>query len=405
MRALNALFIGAAGAAALLLFLAVERLALDIRLKSIPIRVGVTGTRGKSSVTRLIAGALRGSGARVLAKTTGSRAVLILPDGSEREIERRGRPTILEQKRVIRLAARLGARALVTEMMSVREECLFVESKRLIRPEVLVVTNVRLDHIDLMGETREEIAACMASAFPRNGIVVIPEEELLPVFSERAEKLGARLVIVPADPARASGPGLGPAERIRAKNLRLAAEVARVLGVDEAAARRGMAGARPDFGSLRAWDAPGDGTGRSLGFVNAFAANDPDSTREVLAGILDDPALSSGRALLGLLSLRWDRGDRTLQWARAFEDGAFDMFGRVAVIGGQARAFVRRMRRDPAGRDGRFQVLDEGSPERIFQRLAALAPGSALIVGMGNIAGPGTAIVEHWERTGTPHGL
>lgn len=404
MRALKAFFVAGAGAAAFLLFLAVESLVLAARLKRIPVRIGVTGTRGKSSVTRLIAGALRESGTRVLAKTTGSRAVLILPDGSEREIKRRGLPTILEQKRVVRLAARLGARALVTEMMSVREECMSAESKLLIRPNLLVVTNVRLDHTDLMGETRDQIAACLASAFPRNGIVVIPEEEVLPVFAERATKLGTKLVLVRKDVARAAGRGTGPATGVFAKNFRLAAEVARVFGVDDTMARRGMSGARPDFGSLRAWDAPDDGTGRPLGFVNAFAANDPDSTREVLTGILDDPGLS-GRTLLGLLNLRWDRGDRTLQWARAFEEGGFDMFGRVALIGGQARAFVRRMRRTPAGRNGRFLVLEERSPERIFRRLAALAAGPALVVGIGNIGGPGADIVEHWERTGRPHGL
>jgi poly-gamma-glutamate synthase PgsB/CapB len=400
--ALKAFFIAGLGAAAFLLFLAVERLVLDARLKRIPVRVGVTGTRGKSSVTRFIAGALRESGTRVLAKTTGSRAALIFPDGSEREIKRWGLPSILEQKRVVRLAARLGARALVTEMMSVREECLSAESKLLIRPNVLVVTNVRLDHIDLMGETRDEIAACMASAFPRNGIVVVPEEEVFNVFAERAMELGTKLVLAREDPAAAAGWGAGPAAGIFAKNLRLAAEAARVLGVE--AACRGMSGARPDFGSLRAWDAPDDGTGRPFGFVSAFAANDPDCTREVMIGILDDPELS-GRTLLGLLNLRWDRGDRTIQWAKAFEEGVFDMFGHVALIGGQTRAFVRRMRRAPAWGNGRFLALEEKSPERIFRRLAALAAGPALVVGMGNIGGLGVAIVEHWERTGRPHGL
>jgi hypothetical protein len=46
--ALKAFFVAGAGAAAFLLFLAVERLVLDTRLKGIPVRVGVTGTRGKS---------------------------------------------------------------------------------------------------------------------------------------------------------------------------------------------------------------------------------------------------------------------------------------------------------------------------------------------------------------------
>ena len=401
---MNAFFVAGAGAAAFLILLAVERLDLDARLKRVPLRVGVTGTRGKSSVTRLVAGALRESGTCVLAKTTGSRAVLIYPDGAEREIKRRGLPTILEQKRVVRLAARLGARALVAEMMSIREECLSAESKYLIRPNVLVVTNVRLDHVDLMGETRDEIAASMAAAFPRNGIVVVPEEEVLPVFTEQAAKLDTKIVLARKDKAEAAAPGTGPAAGVFARNLRLAAEVAGVLGVDAVAARRGMAGAKPDFGSLRAWDAAPDGTGRSMGFINAFAANDPESTLEALTGILDDPEFR-GRTVLGLLNLRWDRGDRTLQWARSFESAAFDTFERIVLLGGPARAFVRRMKRTKAWRAGRFLVFGARSPEALFRRLAALSAGPVLVVGVGNIGGPGIDIVEHWERTGTPHDL
>jgi poly-gamma-glutamate synthase PgsB/CapB len=344
---------------------------------------------------------LRESGTRVLAKTTGSKAVLILPDGSEREIARGGLPTVLEQKRVVRLAARLGARALVTEMMSVREECLSVESRQIIRPNVLVVTNVRLDHIDLMGETRDEIASCLASAFPPNGIVVLPEEEVFPVFSERARKLGTKLVLARKGLTGAAEGRAGRTDGILMKNARLAAEAARVLGIDDAAGRRGMSRARPDFGSLKAWDPPDGGP---VSFISAFAANDPESTREALSGILNGPGFA-GRALIGLLNFRRDRGDRTLQWAQAFEEGMFDMFERVAIIGGHGRAFIRRMGRVPAGRNGRFLLLEEKEPKRIIQELAGLSAGPALVVGMGNIGGPGMAILEHWERIGRPHGL
>ena len=40
-------------------------------LERIPVRVHVNGLRGKSSVTRLIADALRAGGRRIFAKTTG----------------------------------------------------------------------------------------------------------------------------------------------------------------------------------------------------------------------------------------------------------------------------------------------------------------------------------------------
>ncbi|HPG96753.1 MAG TPA: poly-gamma-glutamate synthase PgsB, partial [Rectinema sp.] len=50
------------------------------RLKAVPIRILVNGTRGKSTVTRLIAAGLAAGGLRVYAKTTGSAARIILPD-------------------------------------------------------------------------------------------------------------------------------------------------------------------------------------------------------------------------------------------------------------------------------------------------------------------------------------
>ena len=79
---------------ALLVYLAREKARLSRALRRVPRRIAVAGTRGKSGVTRLIAAGLRASGAKVLAKTTGSKPVLILPDGSEREIARPGPASI-----------------------------------------------------------------------------------------------------------------------------------------------------------------------------------------------------------------------------------------------------------------------------------------------------------------------
>ena len=53
------------------------------RLEQIPTRIHVNGTRGKSSVARLIAAGLRESGLRTCCKTTGTLPQMILPDGSE----------------------------------------------------------------------------------------------------------------------------------------------------------------------------------------------------------------------------------------------------------------------------------------------------------------------------------
>ena len=71
------------------LYLAAEKILHEKRLKRIPIRIHVNGTRGKSTVTRLIAASLRRVGIRTLAKTTGTIPRLILPDGKEETILRR----------------------------------------------------------------------------------------------------------------------------------------------------------------------------------------------------------------------------------------------------------------------------------------------------------------------------
>jgi poly-gamma-glutamate synthase PgsB/CapB len=386
------------------LYLLIERLALDARLRRIPVRICVTGTRGKSSVVRLIAGALRESGMSVLAKTTGARAALIFPDGTEREVRRRGLPSVLEQKRIVRTAARLGARVLVMEMMSIREECLSAESRRLIRPDILVLTNVRLDHLDLMGRSREEIATCLASAFPARGTVILPEEEFFPIFEQKRRAIGTKLILARKNAYGNMDPKTAlPHEEFEA-NVRLALEAARVLGVGDETALRGMAKAAPDFGALRIWDAPGTAAGPVMSFVNAFAVNDPGSSREALDRIMDRPSLS-GRPFIGLLNLREDRGDRTVQWAEALEMGDFDRLTRIAVIGGQARAFGRRLKKRAGWPEDRLVVLKERTPAGVFRNLFRLVAGPAVVIGLGNIGGLGKGIVEYWERTGTAHGV
>ena len=75
-------------------------------LRAIPIRIHVNGSRGKSSVTRLLAAALREAGRRTVAKTTGSKARYIHPDGSEEPIIRLGTPNICEQVDILDRARR-----------------------------------------------------------------------------------------------------------------------------------------------------------------------------------------------------------------------------------------------------------------------------------------------------------
>ncbi|GAA1246976.1 hypothetical protein GCM10009609_08140 [Pseudonocardia aurantiaca] len=89
-------------------------------LMAIPERIIVNGIRGKSSITRLCAGALRGGGLRTVAKTTGTAARFIVPDGTEEPIHRKfGLANIVEQIGIVRRAAAWRPDALVIECMAV----------------------------------------------------------------------------------------------------------------------------------------------------------------------------------------------------------------------------------------------------------------------------------------------
>lgn len=344
---------------------------------------------------------LREAGYSVLAKTTGSKPVLILPDESEAAIRRRGGARILEQKRLLRQAAGLGVRALVAELMSVRPECGRMESCWILRPQILVITNVRLDHREEMGYNRDEIAASLARAIPLRATVILPEGEVQKEFEAAAGRVGARLVAAPrrGNSAAQGDTDISPA--LFAEQADIVLALAELLGIPEDIARRGMARAHPDFGALKAWNAVLGVPGASWLLVSAFAANEPESTGRIIERLRRQPALS-GRPLIGLLVFRPDRGDRTRQWLDAVDRGFFSGFERVYVAGAHQRTIElrRRMRTFPF-----LSPLGTESPPVIMDRIFAAHPGGGTIVGMGNMVGLGAGLVEHWERIGRPHAL
>ncbi len=369
-----------------------------------PRRVAVTGTRGKSGVTRLVAAGLRASGARVLAKTTGSKPVLILPDGSEREIVRAGPASIREQAGLVALAARTGADTLVAEMMSIGPECLATEARAILRPGTLALTNVRLDHLDDMGPRKEDVARALASAFTEGCEIFVPAEEVRPELEAAASRMGARLRAVVREAAD-GGPGGSARPPFGAfePNVRLALAVLDSLGVDGETALRGMAGAAADAGSLRVWRGEFGAPPRPAVCVGAFAANDPESSAAALAAAL---ALvpRAGRPLVGILSLREDRGDRTLQWVRAAGEGFFRDFSAVVLVGPPARAALRKIRRLPNAGGTAYSFFGGASPEDLTGVALSAAAREPVVVGLGNFVGAGERVVRYWDGKGTLHG-
>lgn len=389
-----------------LIFLAVwvrlEKAAVVRKSQVLPLRIAVTGTRGKSGVVRMIYAILREDGMRVLAKTTGSEPLIIDENGREIKIKRKGRTSILEQKHLLRTAADRSAQALVTELMSIGPETLSAESLQLIKPHVLVITNIRLDHLDQCGRTRDEIARGFAEAIPKNSTVFVPEVEMFPVFEERTRLFQSRLIPVASEEReekliREEIPGYEFTQ-----NIRLALKVSDFLGIERDIAYAAMRRVPPDPGRLRVWRLELSIPKRTWFLVNAFAANDPESTRQIV-DVLRKNAELRERKWIGLLNLRKDRGSRTLQWEKAIKHNLFPELRRLILLGDHSEV-LRKSLRDQFGEDNIF-VIQTREGRKIMEKIIGLDNDPALIVGMGNIGQSGASLVEHWERIGNSYDL
>ncbi|MEO1369791.1 MAG: poly-gamma-glutamate synthase PgsB, partial [Acidobacteriota bacterium] len=111
------------------------------RILAIPHRIHVNGTRGKSSVTRLIGAGLRAGGVSTLTKVTGTFPRLILPDGSDVPVHRKAAATILEQLDIVDLAAAEGVDALVIECMALDPEFQRITEEQMVHATIPVMTN------------------------------------------------------------------------------------------------------------------------------------------------------------------------------------------------------------------------------------------------------------------------
>ncbi len=368
----------------LLALLGIERHWVIRTSRRIPLRILVTGTRGKSSVVRLIAAGLGGAGFRVVSKTTGSQAVIEGPGDERRLVQRRSTPTPLEQRRLLRQAASARADALVVEGMSIRAESLRAESRRIIEPHLVVLTNIRQDHVlDLPDPGR-----AFAEAVPDGATCFVPAE----IAASTTEQLRARAECRSVSP-------LSPPEWTPSHghyewpiNAALALAVCCHAGASRERALEGMRSVRPDVGALSAWR--WGGATRSWIAVNAFAANDPQSTREALRVARERWAPRS--ACIGLLNLRRDRGDRTMQWIDALEHEEIALDGLIIV--GHLPWIVRRrlVRFQP----DRVRVLERGDPDAVLRAAEQWAPSGGLIFGFGNIAGAGMRILADWRTRG-----
>ncbi|MEM8933535.1 MAG: poly-gamma-glutamate synthase PgsB [Acidobacteriota bacterium] len=368
------------------------------RIIEIPHRIHVNGTRGKSSVTRLIGAGLRAGGLRTITKVTGTFPRLILPDGSDVPVHRKAAASILEQLDIVDFAARREAEVLVIECMALDPDFQWITEHQMVHATLPVMTNIRLDHTDVMGRTLAEVGASMANTIPHRGRLWTGEQEHLDLIRRLAAE--RRTEVVAADVNSVSNDEMAGFSYIEHReNVALALAVCAELGVDREVALAGMWRAAPDAGVLTRFRV--HEPERTVTFFNAFAANDPESSWFVWNKLADEGQLLGERFVL--LNSRADRKERSEQLAHLIADRLGDQVDAIFVMGRPTDVVVRLLRSLGVDAD-RIVDLGAASADQVYAAIVDRTRIESSVVAIGNMGGQGAATVDRFEaRSGSAH--
>ena len=340
------------------------------RLQRIPLRVLVTGTRGKSSTVRLIHAALSEAGIPTLGKVTGTASRELDTTGAEHATHRIGQVSILEMLETVHRSFTGDTPtplAVVLECMAVTPDLIEMCTDDIVRPQVSAVTNALWDHLEEQGTSLQDIAISLSRVMKGTEVAVTAEHRAatLATLAYEAGRHGCAFDAVdgrelPADIL----------ERLRGAhpdNVAVALAVAAFAGVDRETAVRGMAAA-----TVEPWPtSPVTVTieGIEWWYRDIGSINDTDSLT---------PALVEARAqmprdavTLAILTTRWDRPLRGIQFASSVTPDDVDGI----VIVGEPDAVVRRYARKAGWSSDRIiRVGTWGFGERpLYRRIADFA--------------------------------
>lgn len=360
------------------LFLTIQKFQTKKRRNKLKCVIHVNGIRGKSSTSRLIDAGLRAGEYKVFTKVTGT-APRVIINGVEKEILRKGKANIREQIEVLKWAERENTEILVLECMAVNPELQKIAERDIVKADICVITNVREDHLDEMGNSLDEIALSLANTLTTNGKNFICEKKYLNLFKEIAEKRGSEVFLV--DNLKKEYEKIDfPA------NVALAIEVCKSLGVNEEKALEGMKNYLQDSGVLKTILYKNEKN--KIYFINAMAANDPTSTEIILEKIKKESFWQNKKILL--VNNRKDRLRRSEQYIKFIKK--FENLFDEVIIFGEANNLLKKM----AIKEKIVKEIRLENNKNFIEKIRE----DSLIFAVGNICGVGKELLNFLEEKG-----
>lgn len=344
-------------------------------------RVHVNGIRGKSTVTRYTSAIFRVAGYHTFGKTTGSAARILRPNGEDYDFGRKGYPNANEQVKILKDFSRQKAEAIVMECMAVNPVYQEWLEEKVMRSHIGIITNVRYDHMDYMGETLEEIAESLSNTIPQNGVLITSEinPSSLNVLEKNARRKNSRIIVANRNAVNVQDLA-GFSHFAIEENVAIGLEIARLFKVPRDKAIKAMQQAVSDPGAFSIEFMSFHQT--KLAWANLFAVNDRESFVDLCQRLFK---LYPDHRRIVILNNRHDRPTRVELFATLAQDLQFERI----VTFGDYESVVNKMFVDPSkrvvnlGNSSRFK--DASANEMLLQILSGMDNSKVLLIGTVNI--------------------
>jgi hypothetical protein len=363
----------------LFVFGIVEKWRHQQRLRQIPIRIHVNGTRGKSLLTRMLVDLFSQAGYSVAARVTGEKPQAF-QTGPGWQIWPRFAPArIKEVARFIRQISTTPPRVLVLENMALAPENLFAAERFLVQATLSVFTNFRTDHQEVWGKNP---VSALRHALPRRATLLVTADDLRLLDPNQLKQLEINLITPPA-PVTPESAEFAVFE----SQFQLVRAIAAHYQLPNTVLEATLAAWRQKL-LPNQWLIPIRLHPEPQTLVNLFTCNDVPSATLILQNLEQQQMLSRPCDVLIL-----SRGDRPLRTFAFLNELLPQLDVRTMILAGQfPRLTVRRwLRKNKPG----FRVCLRPGKIQPARLLACCSSDSAFVLGLGNFVGSGEKILEY----------
>jgi poly-gamma-glutamate synthase PgsB/CapB len=244
-----------------------------------------------------------------------------------------------------------------------------------------------------MGPSERDVTLALLGTVPVEGKFFTAEHDYSEEFEEVCKDRKSELhVVEPVDVEAVTDKDMSGFTYVEHKeNVALVLKICASLDVPRNVALKGMWRAQRDPGAMSEHEI--DFFGRKILFVNGFAANDPESSERIWRMALQ--AHQDFDRKIMVLSARSDRPDRSKQLGEAIVN--WPQADRYVLMGSGVYVLFRTA--VATGVDSSKFVYAEGMPtSQIFEEIIGISGRSAMVMGIGNIVGPGMELVNYFRH-------